>query len=143
MLRVRTMVAGAAAAAMATLALAAPSRADTVSGSCDAEMSTHLDGNAHFVVQGNGWRTWHTFAAKLRSGENRKSNNVNFYFYQDYATHWAHYSPDNVHTNVWYSTSANINMPPWSLQQARWEGIFDLNDIDDPNCSAYSPIIGG
>jgi hypothetical protein len=132
----------AVAACIATVTLAAPARAETVSGSCDSGLGHRLQGNAHFTVGNGGWRNWYLFAGKVGGPGLGNKNNVNMFFYQDYQQNWTRFSPDNVRPESWFYSSANINMPPWSVQQARWEGIFDISG-PDPDCSAYSDLVSG
>jgi hypothetical protein len=125
------------AAGLVTLGLAAPARADRVSGSCLSGSGDRLTAYADFTVGGDGWRTWYYFAGRPYRAGNGNSNNVNFYFYQDGAQHWTNFSPDNVHNGAWYTAGANIHMPPWSYQEVRWEAIFDWSFAGDPDCSAF------
>lgn len=142
--KIRLAATTALALCVSGLALAAPAQASigTVEGSCSTYAGT-LSGKAHFNRDdATGWRNWYLFAGKVEGGVGNK-NNLNFYFYQDYAQHWTHFSPDNVRKNQWYSVGANINMPPYSIQFARWEAIFDVNNGGDPTCAADSPQIYG
>lgn len=132
-----------AAVCVATAGLAVPARADTASGGCWAIPSQmELEGYAHFTRDGSGWRNWYLFAAKLNGYGFGDNSNINFYFYQDGAQHWTGFSPDSLGPDQWYSRGANINMPPWSTQQVRWEGIFDTF-LSDPRCSALSAVVSG
>lgn len=140
MLKIKMAAAVLAALCASGFALTTPAQADTVSGGCDT-WAGHLEGNAHFTRDGSGWRNWYLFAGKI-TGSVGNNNNVNFFFYQDYQQHWTHWSPDNVKKNQWYSKGANINMPPWSIQQVRWEGVFDVA-FSDPRCSDDSDLVTG
>jgi hypothetical protein len=125
------------------IALAAPAQASPgqVEGGCDT-WAGHLEGRAHFNRDdATGWRNWYLFAGKI-TGQVGNSNNVNFYFYQDYQQHWTHWSPDNVRKNQWHYANANINMPPWSIQFAGWEGVFDVAG-GDPSCFDDSDPVTG
>lgn len=140
MLKIKIAAAVVLALCASGLALATPAQADTVSGSCST-WAGNLEGNAHFTRDGSGWRNWYLFAGKLH-GSLGNNNNVDFFFYQDYAQHWTNWSPDNVRPDTWYSAGANINMPPFSIQQARWMGTFDVAG-PDPRCSAWSELVSG
>lgn len=120
----------------------ASAHAESVSGSCTMPYSTStftLVGNAHYAIDG-AWHTWYLFAGYV-AGTGRNSNNINFYFYQDYQQNWTNFSPDNIHDNQWYSKSANIRIPASSIEQARFEAIFDVSNASDPRCSAWSSLI--
>jgi hypothetical protein len=142
MLRKATIALTALAVVAATALLATPAQAETVTGGCWANPTSRLDADAQFVQDGSGWRTWYQFRGVLRGNVGDESN-INFYFYQDYQQHWTSFSPDSIGELEVYSAHPNLQMPPWSQQQVRWEGIVDLPILGDPRCNAWSPIVSG
>jgi hypothetical protein len=136
-------IAGAAIAAFAaSVALAAPAHADSVSNSCTDGLphaSYHqLDGYAAYAVDGT-MHNWYLFIAHFGGGFASNlgdENDLDIWFHRDavQAFHeWTHDAPPYQ----WWGWSANVWTHATEHEVVRWKGVFDISG-SDTHCNVWA-----